>query len=306
MATYPAKVMEIAVSLRGLTKHYGKSRGIEDITFDVHRGEVFGFLGPNGSGKTTALRTLVGLIHATRGSAQILGLDALSPNPTLRENVGYLPGSLGLYSSMTGRAFLRFLANVRRKDCSSAIEQLARRLKVDLDRRIQDLSKGNRQKIGVIQAFMHSPQVLLLDEPTSGLDPLVQHEFESLLDESKSRGAAIILSSHVLSEVEHLADRVAIINEGSLLVVASVNTLKEHALRSVDLHFTSPPPENDFRNLPGVRDVSRHGNMLTCSVLGSEHELLVAAVRHGVVTVTTREPSLDEVFFRYIENGGKQ
>lgn len=297
---------EIAVSLSGLTKSYGKARGIRDITFDVHRGEVFGFLGPNGSGKTTALRTLVGLIHATSGSAQILGRDALSPDPTLRTRIGYLPGSLGLYSSMTGRSFLRFLANVRRKDCDESIEQLADRLKVDLDRRIQDLSKGNRQKIGVIQAFMHLPQVLLLDEPTSGLDPLVQHEFESLLDESKSRGAAIILSSHVLSEVEHLADRVAIINEGSLLVVASVNTLKEHALRSVDLHFTSPPPENDFRNLPGVRDVSRHGNMLTCSVLGSEHELLVAAVRHGVVTVTTREPSLDEVFFRYIENGGKQ
>jgi ABC-2 type transport system ATP-binding protein len=297
--------MDVSVSLRGLTKHYGSSRGIEDISFDVHRGEVFGFLGPNGSGKTTALRTLVGLIHATSGSAQILGENALRPNPALSEKVGYLPGSLGLYSSMTGRAFLRFLANVRRTDCSESINGLARRLKVDLDRRIQDLSKGNRQKIGVIQAFMHQPQVLLLDEPTSGLDPLVQHEFETLLEESKSRGAAIILSSHVLSEVEHLADRVAIINEGSLLVVASVATLKERALRSVDLHFDTPPSEEDFRNLPGIRDVSRHGKMLTCSVLGSEHELLVTAVRQGVVTVTTREPSLDEVFFNYIESGGK-
>ena len=297
---------EIAVSLSGLTKSYGKARGIRDITFDVHRGEVFGFLGPNGSGKTTALRTLVGLIHATSGSAQILGRDALSPDPTLRTRIGYLPGSLGLYSSMTGRSFLRFLANVRRKDCDESIEQLADRLKVDLDRRIQDLSKGNRQKIGVIQAFMHLPQVLLLDEPTSGLDPLVQHEFESLLDESKSRGAAIILSSHVLSEVEHLADRVAIINEGSLLVVASVSTLKERALRSVDLHFDAPPPDDEFENIDGVRDVTRHGNMITCSVLGSEHELLVAAVRNGVVTVTTREPSLDEVFFRYIDSGARQ
>lgn len=297
---------EIAVSLSGLTKSYGKARGIRDITFDVHRGEVFGFLGPNGSGKTTALRTLVGLIHATSGSAQILGSDALSPDPTLRTRIGYLPGSLGLYSSMTGRSFLRFLANVRRKDCDESIEQLADRLKVDLDRRIQDLSKGNRQKIGVIQAFMHLPQVLLLDEPTSGLDPLVQHEFESLLDESKSRGAAIILSSHVLSEVEHLADRVAIINEGSLLVVASVSTLKERALRSVDLHFDAPPPDDAFENIDGVRDVTRHGNMITCSVLGSEHELLVAAVRNGVVTVTTREPSLDEVFFRYIDSGARQ
>ena len=297
---------EAAVSLRNLTKQYGKSRGIKDISFEVHRGEVFGFLGPNGSGKTTALRTLVGLIHATSGSAHILGVDALQPNPSLRENVGYLPGSLGLYSSMTGRAFLHFLANVRRKDCAKSIDELARRLKVDLDRRIQDLSKGNRQKIGVIQAFMHRPQVLLLDEPTSGLDPLVQHEFESLLDESKAQGAAIILSSHVLSEVEHLADRVAIINEGSLLVVASVATLKERALRSVDLHFDTPPSEKEFMSLSGVRDVSRHGNMLTCSVLGSEHELLVTAVRHGVVTVTTREPSLDEVFFHYIESGGKQ
>ncbi len=297
---------EIAVSLSGLTKSYGKARGIRDITFDVHRGEVFGFLGPNGSGKTTALRTLVGLIHATSGSAQILGRDALSPDPALRASIGYLPGSLGLYSSMTGRAFLRYLASVRRKDCDESIDQLADRLKVDLDRHIQDLSKGNRQKIGVIQAFMHLPQVLLLDEPTSGLDPLVQHEFESLLDESKSQGAAIILSSHVLSEVEHLADRVAIINEGSLLVVASVSTLKERALRSVDLHFDTSPPNDAFESIDGVRDVTRHGNMITCSVLGSEHELLVAAVRNGVVTVTTREPSLDEVFFRYIGSGARQ
>lgn len=296
---------DTAVSLRGLTKHYGKSRGIADVTFDVHRGEVFGFLGPNGSGKTTALRTLVGLIHATSGSARILGRDALSPDPSLRESIGYLPGSLGLYSSMTGRAFLRFLAKVRRKDCDESIEQLAGRLKVDLDRRIQELSKGNRQKIGVIQAFMHHPQVLLLDEPTSGLDPLVQHEFESLLDESKSRGAAIVLSSHVLSEVEHLADRVAIINEGTLLVVASVSTLKERALRSVDLHFDAPPPDDAFEYIDGVRDIARHGNMITCSVLGSEHQLLLAAVEHGVVTVTTREPSLDEVFFHYIEGGAE-
>ena len=296
-------MVDVAVSLHGLTKHYGSSRGIEDITFDVHPGEVLGFLGPNGSGKTTALRTLVGLIHATSGSARILGQDALQSNPELRETVGYLPGSLGLYSSMTGRSFLQFLAKVRRRDCDESIDQLARRLKVDLDRRIQDLSKGNRQKIGVIQAFMHQPQVLLLDEPTSGLDPLVQHEFESLLDEAKSRGAAIILSSHVLSEVEHLADRVAIINEGRLLVVASVATLKERALRSVDLHFESPPSEDEFKSLDGVREVSRHGNMLTCSVLGSEHDLLVAAVRHGVVTVTTREPSLDEVFLQFVTNG---
>ena len=294
---------EVAVSLRELTKRYGSSRGIDDLTFDVHRGEVLGFLGPNGSGKTTALRTLVGLIHATSGSAQILGCDALTPSPELRETVGYLPGSLGLYTSMTGRAFLRFLANVRRRDCSEAIDRLALRLNVDLDRHIQDLSKGNRQKIGVIQAFMHRPQVLLLDEPTSGLDPLVQHEFEDLLDEAKAWGAAVILSSHVLSEVEHLADRVAIINEGRLLVVAGVSTLKERALRSVDLHFAAPPPEDEFRSLEGVRDVSRHGNMLTCSVLGSEHDLLVAAVRHGVVTVTTREPSLDEVFFQFVTAG---
>ncbi|MEY5040243.1 MAG: hypothetical protein RLZZ48_1012 [Actinomycetota bacterium] len=296
-------VSDTAISLRGLTKHYGKSRGIADVTFDVHRGEVLGFLGPNGSGKTTALRTLVGLIHATSGSARILDRDALSPDPALRAVIGYLPGSLGLYSSMTGRAFLRFLAKVRRKDCDESIEQLAGRLKVDLDRRIQELSKGNRQKIGVIQAFMHHPQVLLLDEPTSGLDPLVQHEFEILLDESKSRGAAIVLSSHVLSEVEHLADRVAIINEGALLVVASVSTLKERALRSVDLHFDAPPPGDAFENIDGVRDMTRHGNMITCSVLGSEHQLLEAAVEHGVVTVTTREPSLDEVFFHYIESG---
>jgi len=295
--------MEVAVSLHGLTKHYGSSRGIEDITFDVHHGEVLGFLGPNGSGKTTALRTLVGLIHATSGAARMLGRDALKPSPELRESVGYLPSSLGLYSSMTGMDFLRFLANVRRRDCDEEINRLAHRLKVDLERRIQDLSKGNRQKLGVVQAFMGEPEVLILDEPTSGLDPLVQQEFHSLLHEVTSAGHTVFLSSHVLSEVQHVADRVAILREGRLVVVEDVDALRAKALRRIEISFDGPAPAADFATLPGVRSYEVTGDRIALEVQGELDEVVKAASRHHVVDIDSREANLDDVFLAYYSNG---
>ena len=294
------------ISLTNLTKNYGKSRGIRDVSFEVFPGEVFGFLGPNGAGKTTTIRTLMGLIKATSGSASILGMNALESSPELRKRIGYLPGVFATYSNYTALQFLRFVARMRNVECDDLIFNYAERLRLDLHRHIHDLSKGNRQKVGVIYAFMHKPDVLFLDEPTSGLDPLVQREFERILNEAQARGASIILSSHVLSEVENLADRIAIINEGEIVVVEHISTLKEQAVRRIDLYFESAINANSFAGVAGLTEIVVDGEVAQCTVTGSERELLRAAVNHDVMTVHTHEPSLDEIFLTLVKSSHPQ
>ena len=295
-----------AISLHNLTKSYGKSRGVENISFDVMPGEVFGFLGPNGAGKTTAIRTLVGLINATSGSAEILGEDALSSSVKLRSKIGYLPGVLSIYKGYTAWQYLQFIAKMRGTNCDEKIKEYAARLKLDLHKHISDLSKGNRQKVGVIQAFMHQPAVLFLDEPTSGLDPIVQREFEAILDEAKARGAAVMLSSHVLSEVEHLADRVAIINEGKLVVVEKISVLKEKAPRTIDMYFNQEIDHSIFNQVNGVKDLQVKGSRASCTVIGSESELLKVALANGLESVRTHEPTLDDIFLNLVSVGKPQ
>ena len=285
-----------AISLEKLTKNYGSTRGITEVTFDVNAGEVMGFLGPNGAGKTTAIRTLLGLIKATSGNATILGKNALVPNIELRRKIGYLPGIAATYDRYSALKYLDFLAHMRGLELESEIRSLARRLELDINEHIHDLSKGNRQKVSVIQAFMHSPEVLFLDEPTSGLDPLVQREFEKILDEARDRGAAIILSSHVLSEVEHLADRIAIINQGAIVIVDEISTLKSKARRRIDLFFDKKISKNDFSKVPNIKEIEVEDGSLHCVVTGSEHELLKRAVELGVSEVRTQESSLEEIF----------
>ncbi|CAN2181631.1 CcmA ABC-type multidrug transport system, ATPase component [Candidatus Nanopelagicaceae bacterium] len=297
---------QAAITLKNLTKSYGSSRGIIDISFDVNPGEVFGFLGPNGAGKTTAIRTLMGLIHATSGSAQVLGVDALKSDPLLRQNIGYLPGALNLFQRQTPLEMLTFLSNIRGVDCEKKIFEYASRLKLDLHRKIDELSKGNRQKVGVIQAFMHSPKVLILDEPTSGLDPLAQQEFELMLDEVKKQGTAVILSSHVLSEVEHLADRVAIINDGRLLVVDSIANLKQKATRKIELFFDKPINPSDYTSIENVISAKSYENSLTCTLKGHETDLLRQAVKDSVITVQTHETSLEEIFLDLVQKAGQR
>ena len=286
----------VAISLEKLTKNYGSTRGITEVTFDVNAGEVMGFLGPNGAGKTTAIRTLLGLIKATSGNATILGKNALVPNIELRRKIGYLPGIAATYDRYSALKYLDFLAHMRGLELESEIRSLARRLELDINEHIHDLSKGNRQKVSVIQAFMHSPEVLFLDEPTSGLDPLVQREFEKILDEARDRGAAIILSSHVLSEVEHLADRIAIINQGAIVIVDEISTLKSKARRRIDLFFDKEISKNDFSKVPNIKEIEVEDGSLHCVVTGSEHELLKRAVELGVSEVRTQESSLEEIF----------
>lgn len=299
-----------AVSLRGLTKYYGRRLGVEDVTFDVRPGEVVGFLGPNGSGKTTVLRMLLGLISITRGTATILGQDVATAPPSMRGRIGYLPGALALYKNQTVEEFLGFVARMRGDDSHGPGASLCERMGLERGRRIGDLSKGNRQKVGVVQAFMHEPEVLILDEPTSGLDPIVQREFESVLAEARDRGAAVILSSHVMHEVEQLATRVAIIDKGRLRAVDSVDALKTHLSRVLTFTFPAPVDVEPLRNRSGVRGltileptVDAADFRVEVAVSGSEADLLRAALDAGLVHVSSVDPALDEIFLELTGNG---
>lgn len=295
----------VAVEFRNLTKFYGKSLGVRDLSFSVEPGEVFGFLGPNGAGKTTAMRVLMGLIAPTSGTACVFGVDVTKAPPSYRENIGYLPGVFDAYKNMTGKDFLQLFAQVRNKDCNAFISELSERFDLDLSRPINNLSKGNRQKLGVIQAFMHQPRILILDEPTSGLDPLVQHEFEKLLAESKARGAAIILSSHVLSEVEHLADRVAILHKGELQLVEHISILKQQAIRSIEVSLKQPARVSDFDSVLGIADLQIFENRVSCNVVGDITDFLEVIVRFGVESVHTSEPSLEDIFLALVPQVGE-
>jgi ABC-2 type transport system ATP-binding protein len=278
---------------------YGKDRGIEDITFDVLPGQVFGFLGPNGAGKSTAMRTLMGLISATSGTATILDRNALKHDSQLMSQIGYLPGVFSPYKNLTAVEYLTYISKLRKKDCRKEIEDLASQLKLNLHRHIHDLSKGNRQKVGVIQAFMHKPTVLILDEPTSGLDPIIQREFEAILESAKKRGAAVLLSSHVLSEVEHLADQVAVISDGKLLLNESIKVLKTTNRHTITLEFEAEIEAGKYAALAKV--LSYSDKKLICEVVGSEKELLKVAVADGVIAVKTEEPSLDKIFLELLK-----
>lgn len=289
------------VEVHGVTKRYGHDIGVADVTFDVREGEILGLLGPNGSGKTTLLRLMLGLLHVTRGRITIFGRDVADAGPTLRSRIGYLPGDLALYDQQTVWQYLRFVAALRRMDLRSSIASLCERFGLDPTRRIGDLSRGTRQKVAVVQAFMHAPDLLLLDEPTSGLDPIVQREFESLVDETRLRGATILLSSHILAEVERLADRVAVMREGCLAVVDDVAMLKSRFRRTIDLEFPSSVDPEPFRALDGVSDVHVSRRTLSCSVVGPETALLREAVARGVVGVHAHDPSLDDIFMRIID-----
>lgn len=297
-------MQEAVIRTEGLTKYYGKQRGVEGLDLEVRRGEVFGYLGPNGAGKTTTIRLLLDLIRPTRGRAEVLGMEARAHGVEVRRRVGYLPGELALYEKMTGEEFLRYLGNLRGGVDWNYVRSLAGRLECDLRQRVQTLSRGNKQKLGILQALMHRPELLILDEPTGGLDPLMQLEFHRMVRESRKEGTTFFISSHNLPEVEKMCDRVGIIREGRLATVDEVEDLKERALRKLEIHFASPVPVEDFRGLPGVRDLRVENNTLVCSVVGSVDALIKAAARYEVLNVVSPEVGLEEIFIEYYQGGG--
>lgn len=294
---------EHPISVLGLTKYYGQKLGVRDISFTVFPGEIVGFLGPNGSGKTTVMRMLMGLIYPTAGSAQFFGQPITAKNHSIRSSVGYLPGNLGLNKDMTVIDYLAFLADLRNVDCTARTHELLQRFSVSPHSSIAGLSKGTKQKVGVIQALMHSPQILILDEPTSGLDPIIQHEFESIIKEERSNGVSILLSSHVMHEVEKMADRVIILLNGQLIVVDTVDALKSRTTRSLRLEFPNEVSPTIFMELASVESVRVDGKYVDCTVIGPETELLTAALRHNLLSVVSEEPTLEEIFLQQTGTG---
>ncbi len=288
--------MTDVVSLQGLTKSYGPARGVVDLDLTVRSGEVFGFLGPNGAGKTTTIRTMLDLIRPTSGRALIFGLDTRADGVAIRSRIGYLPGDLRLYEQLTPRELLSYFGALRHMPTLAEAGRLAARFDLELDRPVAALSRGNRQKVGLVQAFMHRPQLLVLDEPTSGLDPLVQQTFYELAREAVADGRTVFLSSHVLSEVQHVADRVALVRDGRLVLVDSVENLRARAFTRVEVTFAVPPPEDAFEGLPGVRVLTRRGNVVLFTLGGEVDPLLKALARHRVIALDSHEADLEDVF----------
>ena len=297
-----ARTMTVVIEARGLTKTYPKgARGIEDVTFDVRRGEVFGFLGPNGAGKTTTMRLLLDLLRPTRGEARVFGLDARAGRDEIHARMGYLPGDLPHDGRLTAPEQAEFLGNLRGGVERSRVEALAARLQLELDRPVRALSRGNRQKVGLLQAFMHDPELLVLDEPTSGLDPLMQHEFNALVREARAEGRTVFLSSHILPEVEALCDRVGIIREGKLVAVTGVADLKARAVRRVEARFRSAPKASWLDGVAGVADARVAGETLTFTVRGPLGDAVRALARDDLVDLAAREPSLEDMFHAIYE-----
>jgi ABC-2 type transport system ATP-binding protein len=293
-------VSDPAIATAGLTKYYGATRGIEDLDLRVERGEVFGFLGPNGAGKTTTIRLLLDLIRPTRGHATIAGLDTHRDSLGVRRVVGYLPGELRMPQRDTARAFLGYLGRLRGGVDPGVIGALAERLELQIDRRIGDLSKGNKQKVGIVAAFMHDPEVLILDEPTSGLDPLRQRDVLALVRERAEAGRTVFLSSHELDQVEHVAGRIGIVREGQLVAVEAIATLKQRALRRVEVRFAGEVDARErLRRVPGVRDVSSGDGFVRLSVEGSMDPLVKELATLPVESLTSEPLELDELFLSY-------
>ncbi|MCU1526539.1 MAG: transporter [Frondihabitans sp.] len=288
-----------AIVTRGLTKTYGSFTALDGVDLDVEAGEVFGFLGPNGAGKSTTIRILLDQIHPAAGTAKVLGLDAHEDSIRIRRRVGYLPGDLALYPNLTGAETLRYFARLRGGVETAYVDELAERLQADLTKKVKEYSTGNRQKIGLIQAFVHRPELLVLDEPNAGLDPLMQQEFLKLLAEARDAGSTVFLSSHTLSEVERIADRVGILRAGKLVVVERIDDLKRKAVKRLDFEFAAPVASDVFTGVDGVREVAVDGVHAHVSYEGPVTALLKAASRLDVVGLTSRESDLEEIFLTY-------
>ena len=289
------------IATSGLSKDYGSGRGLFELDLEVFQGEVFGFLGPNGAGKSTTLRLLLDLIRPTAGSARVLGLDTSTDSLALRRRVGFLPGDLAVYSKLTGRVVLDYFAKLRGGVDQRARESLVERFDADLDRPVGQLSTGNRQKIGLVQAFMHEPEGLILDEPIAGLDPLVQQSFHALLGEVSAQGRTVLLSSHTLSEVERVTHRLAILRHGRLVVVDSLENLRKVAVQRIEIEFGGPVDAEEFRALPGVIEAKSDGRTVSVGFEGSADAVVKAAAAHEVRAIRPQVDDLEDIFLRYYQ-----
>lgn len=287
---------EVVIRTEGLVKDYGDVRALAGLDLEVSRGEVFGFLGPNGAGKSTTIRLLLDLLRPTEGIVEVFGSNPNERGREIRSRIGYLPGELAMEGRKTAGDQLEYLASLRGGSGRDRIGPLADRFSLDLSKPVRSLSKGNKQKVGVIQAFMHAPELLILDEPTSGLDPLLQREFLDLVEEARDAGSTVFMSSHVLSEVEQVAGRVAIIRSGVLVDLDDVETLRHHAGQEIELTFDGPVDVSSFEMLANVDQVRTDGDTLRCLLRGEPDELLKAASRYRVIAWSAQDRELEDLF----------
>ncbi len=290
---------DLVIRTEGLTKMYGRRRGLAGLDLSVETGEVYGFLGPNGAGKTTTIRILLDLIRPSGGRVELLGGDPSRNGVALRRRVGYLPGDFVVDGRQTVTELLTYLGNLRGGVPRARIAELAGLLDLDLTARIRSLSKGNRQKVAVVQAFMHRPELLILDEPTSGLDPLLQQTFLGMVREARAAGQTVFMSSHVMSEVQQTADRVGILRDGVMVTVERVEELRDRAVRQIEIHFADPVTAEEFAAVPGVSDVTVAAGVLRCRLDGQADPLVKAFARHAVINLRAEEPDLEELFVTY-------
>lgn len=288
------------IEITNLTKSYGKARGIVDISFNVEQGEIFGFIGPNGAGKSTTIRTLLSLIYPTSGSATIFGKDCIKHAPEIKKEIGYLPSEVFYYDNMKVIDLLNYSASFYKKDCKKRIVELAELMELDLTKKIDDLSLGNKKKVGIVQGLLHEPKLIILDEPTSGLDPLMQQKFFDLLEKENKKGATILFSSHILSEVQRLCDRVAIIKEGKIIQVEKISALKEDNYKKFKIEMKEKMAENYF-NIVGVNQLEVKANIASFMFKGDINTIMKKIAAIEIANVWIDEPNLEEIFMHFYE-----
>jgi ABC-2 type transport system ATP-binding protein len=287
------------IEVNHLTKYYGKARGIVDVSFHVDEGEIFGFIGPNGAGKSTTIRLLLSLIYPTSGSGTIFGKDCIQYGPELRQEIGYLPSEVFYYERMRVTDLLNYSASFYSKDCTQRMHELAELMELELHRRIEDLSYGNRKKVGIVQGLLHQPKLLFLDEPTAGLDPLMQRTFFQLIQEENRRGVTVFFSSHILGEVQRLCSRVGIIKEGQIIEVADIRTLQQNNYKKV--RVAAEALEAAYFDLPGVTNLEHHNGVVRFFYKGDINAVMGKIGAITVSDVTVEEPTLEEIFMHYYE-----
>jgi ABC-2 type transport system ATP-binding protein len=288
------------IEIMNLTKTYGKARGISDISFNVEEGEIFGFIGPNGAGKSTTIRTLLSLIYPTSGRATIFGKDTVQFAPEIKKEIGYLPSEVFYYDNMKVKDLLNYSASFYKKDCRKRIKELAEIMDLDLNKKIDDLSLGNKKKVGIVQGLLHEPKLIILDEPTSGLDPLMQQKFFELLEEENRKGTTILFSSHILTEVQRLCNRVAIIKEGKIVTVEKISTLKEDTYKKFKIE-TKSTLDPDYFNLEGVNKLEVKANLTSFLFKGNINEVMRKIADIEISNLWIEEPDLEEIFMHYYE-----
>lgn len=287
------------IEVNNLTKYYGKSRGIVDVSFTEEEGEIFGFIGPNGAGKSTTIRLLLSLIHPTSGTAKVFGKDVVTEGPEIRRSIGYLPSEVFYYEGMKVIDLLKYSASFYACDCTQRLHELSEIMELELNRRISDLSYGNKKKVGIVQGLLHSPKLLFLDEPTAGLDPLMQRKFFDLIRQENARGVTVFFSSHILGEVQRLCTRVGIIREGRIVEISDIRTLQQNNYKKVRVTAVGADPARF--DLPGVTNVQAENRTLSFFFKGDLNAVVQKLSGLQITDVTIEEPTLEEIFMHYYE-----